>query len=669
MIPSASCGWVNQSAGIVIEGFAGGATQAAINRIRANGGTLQYVAMDEPFQHAHDACGWTGAQTAANAMTSLSIVKAAFPKAVIGDIEVVPDGADSTWLQDYAGWMDAFQTVTGSKLGFFDCDTGFLPGWMPAVASLRAETAQRGIPLGIIYDGLSSDSSNEQWTTDAQQMFTEFELSNGQPDQAIFQSWDAYPLNCLPETTPYTFTWLIDQYVLPRPSLSLSLSSTQAAGKLADAQGNAIASAPVSVTMQPTSGAGIIATYTLTGTVPSTVSNAIIQVCVNLCSTDGANQMSLYSYQYSDSGNKATLNFSKGLAGWGVDGSGTASVQLGSDAGGPFLGISATAAQSTWVNSSNFTITPGSAYTLTVTARISPNSTASGYFALIFLIGTEVSRDTLDFATGTATLGSTQTGGDGSYSVQFAPVDTDGAFQVTAYYAGSTALWPAQATAPLSLAPMIPANGIVNGANFQAEALSPGAWFTITGQNLGSAAQWTSPNTVTLGDASVSVCGVPAVLSYNSGPVVTNGTAGWQLNALVPAGVAGQSSCPVIVTVDGVASPPVNASIKAGIMESFVFTSASGALPIVTHSDYSLVGPSSAGLNPAKPGEEVIAWGTGDCTLPSVTVGTTKATVPFSGQVAAGLCQINFSVPEGLSGSNPLQISSSTSPYVLWITP
>ncbi len=76
----------------------------------------------------------------------------------------------------------------------------------------------------------------------------------------------------------------------------------------------------------------------------------------------------------------------------GVNSNGTASVQLGSDASGPYLHVSATAAESTFVNSAQFTITPGSAYTLTITARISPDSIGSGYFALIFVAGTEVSR-------------------------------------------------------------------------------------------------------------------------------------------------------------------------------------------------------------------------------------------------------------------------------------
>jgi uncharacterized protein (TIGR03437 family) len=580
--------------------------------------------------------------------------------------------------------MDTFEAVTGSKLAFFDSDTNQIyPTWMSDIVSLRVETSQRGILLGIIYDGFVTDSSDERWTNRAERFFTEYELSNLQPDQAIFQSWMNYPMHLLPETTPYTFTWLIDQYTRPRPSLSLSVTPSQLSGKLSDTQGNGIASAPISVTMQPTAGPGIVATYTLTRTVPATLAAAGIQICVNMCGSQGTNNMGVYSFHYADSGNHTSFDFSKGLAGWGIDPSGTASVQPGSDGNGAYLSVSATSAQSTYINApSIFAVTPGSAYTLTVTARISPDSIASGYFALIFFAGppcptlcpvtsvyTEVSRDTLPYAAGTITLGMLQTGSDGSYSSQFSPVDAAGSLQVTAYYAGSNVLWPAQATAALDRTPSISASGIVNAADFKVEALSPGAWFTIFGQNLGNAGEWTSSSTLTVGGAAVWVCGIPAVLSYNSGPIITNGSATWQLNALVPDSVAGQSSCPVIVTVNGVTSQAATATIKAGIMELFTFASTAGTLPIVTHSDYSLVGPGSTNLKPAKPGETLIAWGTGDCTFPAVTVGNANASVSFSGRVAPGLCQINFSVPNAVSGVGPLQISTSTGPYVLWVGP
>ena len=220
-----------------------------------------------------------------------------------------------------------------------------------------------------------------------------------------------------------------------------------------------------------------------------------------------------------------------------------------------------------------------------------------------------------------------------------------------------------------SLQPAVPSiTTVVNGADFKSEALSPGDWISILGQNLGKTATATSANTVTLGGASVSVCGLPAALSYNSGAVTNNGSTSWQLNALLPDGVAGQTSCPVVVTVAGLASQPASVAIASSVMELFEFVSSAGTLPIITHADYSLVGPATAGLIPAKPNETVIAWGTGDCSTAGVTVGGTAATVAFSGAVEPGLCQVNFVVPNSPAGSNQLKLSDSANLYALWVS-
>jgi uncharacterized protein (TIGR03437 family) len=210
---------------------------------------------------------------------------------------------------------------------------------------------------------------------------------------------------------------------------------------------------------------------------------------------------------------------------------------------------------------------------------------------------------------------------------------------------------------------------VLNGADFKSEALSAGAWISIFGQNFGQNAMATAANTFTLGGASVSVCGIAATLSYNSGPVTTNGSTTWQLNALMPTGVAGQTSCPVVVMVTNQSSQPASVAIARDVMELFLFTSSAGSLPIITHADYSLVGPATTGLVPAKPNETVIAWGTGDCSAPGVTVGGASATLAFSGQVEPGVCQVNFVVPNSPTGGNQLKLSTVPNSYTLWVSP
>jgi len=166
------------------------------------------------------------------------------------------------------------------------------------------------------------------------------------------------------------------------------------------------------------------------------------------------------------------------------------------------------------------------------------------------------------------------------------------------------------------------------------------------------------------------VCGMPAAVSYDSGPVINNGVTSWQLTALTPDGVAGQTSCAAVVTVNGQASTPVTVNIATGILELYSFTSSDGPLPMITHAaDNSLVGPPSAGLMPAQPGEAVIAWGTGDCSNPAVTLDGNGAPVLSSGRVEPGLCQLMFLVPSGSSRESQLRISTSPNGYTLWVAP
>jgi uncharacterized protein (TIGR03437 family) len=580
---------------------------------------------------------------------------------IAGDIEPIPGGAN--WLSQYTAGIDAWRAVAGAPFAFFHFDVNWQDDWQLSVESMRQALQQRGIPFGIIYNGWSTDLSDAQWMSDAESHYVEWEAQGGTiPSHVIFQSWYPYPDHVLPETDPTALTYLIDSYFRQRTKLSLNISSSQAAGTLVDSQGGAIAFAPVTLTAQAAAGTGSVASYTLSGTVPPSVGKAVIQTCVNECGDVGTADLSVYSFQYAGSGSQINLNFANGLAGWAVDGNGTAVVQPASDANGPSIRISATPSQQTFVNSSPLSVIPGDSYTWTIRARVSPASVGSGQFALVFLgaAGTETSRVTLDFAPPTLTLGAGQTASDGTYSIAFAPLNP-GVFQAQAGYPGNSALWPAFAGSPLSTSPSI--SSIVNAADLKVEALPANTWFTVFGQNLGAAAQWTNANTLTLGGASVTVCGMPAAVSYNSGPVVSNSVTVWQLNALTPDAVAGQTSCPVVVTVDGQPSTPLTVNIASGIME--LFTSSGGSLPLITHADYSLVGPGS----PARPGEAVVAWGTGDCSSPAITVNGSVAPVLSSERADPGLCQLNFLVPTGASGESPLKISTSPNVYTLWVAP
>jgi hypothetical protein len=266
----------------------------------------------------------------------------------------------------------------------------------------------------------------------------------------------AYPVTHLPETTPYTFTWLIDQYTRPRPSLTLSTTLTQATGKLLDNTGTPIASAPVTISLVPVAGTGVVSTFTVTGTVPSGSTTALVGIRINEeCGCTGTADVAMYSFQYSETGAgslTANLDFSSGLNGWGLYTTGTEQLESTAISPGQDLHVTAQPSQVVQLNSSTFNVTAGATYTLRIKARVSPQSAGSGYFPIIFFTPTTSYRQTLDLQGGSVTLGTAQTGADGSYNLQFQAQSGDPTqLQVRADYPGIdypavNALWPARAT-------------------------------------------------------------------------------------------------------------------------------------------------------------------------------------------------------------------------------
>ncbi|MES2125996.1 MAG: DUF4214 domain-containing protein [Pseudomonadota bacterium] len=435
--------------GSAVEGFGSGYFDmlTLATRIRDLGGKLKYVAMDEPFQHDAAACKWTAREIAENAHASLAAIRTIFPDVKIGDVEVVPDTMDAPdWLARYVAWFDAWRDVWGEPLAFFHADLDWALPYKADLKTLASAAAQRGIPFGIIYNGTYRETSDAAWLNAALQHYLSVEVESGQvPDQVIFQSWDSYPKKVLPESDPNTLTHLLNSYFRTRSALTTTYVAGQVSGQLLKSGRSPVADAIVTVSALPLTGSGVMTRYTLTGTVPAAISQALVQICVNYCGSSNTHDMGVRSLHYSDSGGKdSVLDFARGLDGWGVYGLGTASVQIAAEATANVLHTSASAAQQTYLNSATFAVAPGSSFTLTIDARVSPVSANSGMFALIFLDKVEQSRQVLLFEPGRADIGTARTAADGSYSVPYA-LPATGTYQIKASYAGSESLWPTMA--------------------------------------------------------------------------------------------------------------------------------------------------------------------------------------------------------------------------------
>jgi uncharacterized protein (TIGR03437 family) len=216
--------------------------------------------------------------------------------------------------------------------------------------------------------------------------------------------------------------------------------------------------------------------------------------------------------------------------------------------------------------------------------------------------------------------------------------------------------------------PTLPAAGVANAASYTSGAVAPGEIVSLYGTAIGPAAganlELTNPYLVANALAGVHVLfdGVPAPITYAS--------AG-QVNAVVPYGVAGQSTTTLQVEYLGAVSAPVSLPVAAASPGLFT-ANASGSGPgaILNNTDYSL----NTAANPAARGDYVDIYLTGaGATTPgsldgllvtapypmlpanSVTVtmgGVACPNVAYAGAapyLISGLTQITVQVPEAVT--------------------
>jgi hypothetical protein len=214
-----------------VEGYGPVAMHEVIARkIKKAGGSVKYIAMDEPLWFGHYYTGKPGAQPGCHLaigdvvkliLPSLEVYMREFPDVIIGDIE--PSNAlanQPNWQRDYAAWATEFRSAVGRPLAFLQLDAAWAQQQAPQHARMVYGYAQDLIKrrllggVGVIYNGNSDAASDAAWVQSARNHVLLMERDYGlQPDQAVFQSWVPHPTHTLPETSSDTLTSLLDWYV------------------------------------------------------------------------------------------------------------------------------------------------------------------------------------------------------------------------------------------------------------------------------------------------------------------------------------------------------------------------------------------------------------------------------------------------------------------------
>lgn len=177
-----------------------------LTRLQTLGGTLDYLAWDEPWFYGHKLTGLLSlSEVAAQVAASSAIVKSLFPNARIGDIE--PVGGSPTDAADMTAWFAAYEAASGKPFDFFNADvTGWVPGWQSSLAAVIEMVHGRGMQMGTLLTGMGSAAGDVAWTKQAvsmgQQILSDPRL---RPDMVIVQSWQNHPAEAPLPHTPGTF--------------------------------------------------------------------------------------------------------------------------------------------------------------------------------------------------------------------------------------------------------------------------------------------------------------------------------------------------------------------------------------------------------------------------------------------------------------------------------
>jgi F5/8 type C domain len=214
--------------GAGVEGFAEPQWARIAARIKAAGGTIDYIDMDEPYYYAHffdgpQACHWSTTTVAHEIGAFIKELREQFSNVVIGDAEPLSGRADARAYQD---WIDAFKEINGFALPFLHVDVDWgRPAWPREVKSIEEHGRSAGVPVGIIYTGNEADRTDAEWLAHAGERVKRYELdAAAHPDHVLFQSWHDKPDHLLPEEGEFTFAHFIDQYFSDKARLGYASS-------------------------------------------------------------------------------------------------------------------------------------------------------------------------------------------------------------------------------------------------------------------------------------------------------------------------------------------------------------------------------------------------------------------------------------------------------------
>ena len=417
-------------------------TLAVLQRLNIR---IDAITMDEPLWFGHynpdpQDCDLSIPELVHRIRVNMAPIMAAYPGARLQEYEPIPGLTNaSDWTELMSGFHAAIAAALGSPIRSVILDVNWdTPAWQDAMPRLRAFTDHENTGLGVIYDASTLDPSNAAWVAHAVSNFETVEGTLGiVPDLALFTSWTQFPNDNMPETTPTTLTWLIDNYFRERTAIQAQFLGAGARGTLKTQSGKPMVNATVNGYVPGVDFNQPLPTKTVQGVVPSNAVQGILGFRLNTeCGCQGQNDVLVGQLQYQETqGGNSSYSFMVPP----VDATFNGAIITGELVNGAMVTrVIASPTQAVYPNSGMFPVTANAQFSFTV-----PASTIGGvgWFGNAILVwidgnGNGISRVTVEPDPGKRLVSSTTTAADGTFGLTQLPRVGPGAAPISIEYAG-----------------------------------------------------------------------------------------------------------------------------------------------------------------------------------------------------------------------------------------
>jgi len=420
---------------------------------------VDLVEIDEPLwfgSYSTDPvdCQLSVQETVQRTALNMAEVLAVFPHIKISEIEPIPAIVNiPTWKADLDSIEIGLSQSLGRRITFLQVDIGWPdPAWKSSLTSIRDFARERGIGLGIIYNGNPLTTSDQDWIDSAVQNMETIEGTMGiVPAMASFQTWDAYPVCNLPETASTAMTWWINRYVRKRSTIGAQFQGAGAFGRLTDFDGKPIANVTVNGFKPGVDFSRPMPVSILQGTVPPTAATAILAVRLNTeCGgCGGMNDVLIGPLAYQEiMGGAVGFNYSVSASPVNQNGATFGTETVG---GVAVTRVIAPPGAQLVLNSGQFSVTANAKYVFSVPAV---TVAGNGWFGNVDIIWIDANGNGLPRLIyvpnqGKVTTSSAVTDADGRFILPKLPRAVDGPFPVSIEFDGAGGQWRSSVWTPL----------------------------------------------------------------------------------------------------------------------------------------------------------------------------------------------------------------------------